>query len=41
MLLGYGFKPRPYTYALATVGLVMNGLLAHEKTSLMTEKNSD
>ena len=47
MLLGYGFEPRPYTYALATAGSVMivslsmDGLLACEKTSLMTKNNSD
>ena len=47
MLLGCGFEPRPYTYALTLVGLVMivslsmDSLLAHEKTCLMTKNNSD
>ena len=43
MLLGYGFEPRRYTYALTLAGLVMivslsmDSLLAHEKTCLMTK----
>ena len=47
MLLGYGFEPRPYTYALTSAGSVMivslsmDSLLAHEKTCLMTKNNSD
>ena len=47
MLLGYGFEPRPYTYALTLAGLVMivslsmDSLLAHEKTCLMTKNSSD
>ena len=47
MLLGYGFEPRRYTYALTLAGLVMivslsmDSLLAHEKTCLMTKNNSD
>ena len=47
MLLGYGFEPRPYTYALTSAGSVMivslsmDSLLAHEKTCLLAKNNSD